>query len=171
MHQTRRHANGFTLIELLLALTITGTLLFATTALVYAAVSARVQQQSITEVDAQGNAAIDLITQALRNATAIVSPVSGSSDSLQLVTAASPLNPTIFQALNGTLERTQGTGATVSLTNSHVAVTGLAFTNLSRPGTSSIVQVRFTLSRVSSRSTAEYSYQKTFTASAALRQP
>lgn len=171
MYQTRRHANGFTLVELLLALTITGTLLFATSAFVYTAVSARIQQQSITEVDAQGNAMLDLITQTLRNATAIVSPASGSAASLQFTTATPSLNPTTFQVTGGTMERIQRTGAAVPLTNGHVTVTSLTFTNLSRPGTSGAMQIRFTLSHVSPRNTAEYSYQKTFTASAALRQP
>jgi hypothetical protein len=65
----------------------------------------------------------------------------------------------------------EGTGATVPLTNSKVTVSGLSFKNLTRSGTPGIVQVSFTISRVNTAGRNHYDYQKTFTSSAALRQP
>lgn len=69
------------------------------------------------------------------------------------------------------LQVKEGTGAIVPLTNNKVQISGLTFKNLTRSGTPGIVQVSFTLSRASSSGRSEYTYQKTFTSSAALRQP
>jgi prepilin-type N-terminal cleavage/methylation domain-containing protein len=69
----------------------------------------------------------------------------------------------------GTMQIKEGSGAIAAITNDKVEVTGLTFKNLSRPGTDGIVQVSFTVSRSSNSSKSEYSYQKTFVGSAALR--
>lgn len=170
-HTKPRSTAGFTLIELLLSLTITATLLFAVTAFLYSSVSARVQEQSITEVDTQSNAALSLITQTVRNAVAVAAPTSGSSASLSLTTVTPLYNPSVFRVTNGTLELAQGAGAVIPLTNSHIEVSNFTVSNLSRSGTPAIIQIRFTAARRSAGTTAAYTYQKTFAGSAALRQP
>jgi len=60
----------------------------------------------------------------------------------------------------------EGSGSAVNLTDSHVQVSGLNFQNLTRSGTSGLVQVTFTLSRVNPNNKNEYSYSETFTTSA-----
>lgn len=162
---------GFTLIELLLYVAIVGSLLIAVSLFMALCLDARVKNQTISEVDQQGNLVMEQITQTIRNASGITSPAAGSSASSLTVTVPTPsFSPTVFSLASGVLQIKEGTGATVSLTNSKVQVTGLTFTNLSASGTNGIVRVSFTLSRVNPNNRNEYDYQKTFITSASLRQ-
>jgi hypothetical protein len=112
---------------------------------------------------------MDNITQTIRNATSITTPAAaGSGASLTLVVPTGTLSPTIF-SLNGTaLQVKEGTGANVALTSSDVQISNLTFKNLTRSGTSGIVQVSFTVTRVNSGGRNELDYQKTFTSSAEI---
>jgi hypothetical protein len=67
------------------------------------------------------------------------------------------------------IEMREGSGSAIALTNSKVGVSNVSFKNLSRPGTPGLVQISFTVSRLSPNAKNEYSYQKTFTTTAALR--
>jgi hypothetical protein len=66
------------------------------------------------------------------------------------------------------LQIKEGTGSIIPLTNSKVIVSGLTFKNLTRSGTPGVVQVSFTVSRLSTSGKNEYNYQKTFTGTAAV---
>lgn len=168
-----RSANqGFTLIELLLYVSIVGVLLtsismfFATTA------DARIKNQSISEVNQQGTAIMELITQTIRNADAVTVPAVGATGaSLTLTVPTASLSPTIFNlsgASPNAVQIKEGTGATVPLSNSKVTVSALSFKNLSRASTPGVVQVSFTISRVNLSGKNEYDYQKTFTGTATV---
>lgn len=69
----------------------------------------------------------------------------------------------------GSLQIKEGTAANVVLTNSKVQVSGLSFKNISRSGTPGAVEITFTVSRLNPSGKNEYSFQKTFTSTAALR--
>ncbi len=60
----------------------------------------------------------------------------------------------------------EGVGATVNLSDSNVQISGLTFRNLSRSGTTGIVEVSFNIGIVNPTNKNEYDYIKTFTASA-----
>lgn len=324
----KANQNGYTLIELLLYISIVSSLLISVSLFFATTADSRIKNQSISEVNKQGELAMDIITQTIRNADSITSPIaSASGTSLTLVVPTGSLSPTIFNtgdtilgynsdggstdggdsnyinatkfvasasgtvsALNarvgptvaaspnnmaqmaiysglpspstllassastaltasswnsfsispvnvtsgqtywlaynangltaadnnlryhtgtsaqsmymshafGTwpgswtginqdfefsmyasivasgssaLQIKEGTGSVVPLTNNKVQVSGLTFKNLTRSGTPGIVQISFTISRVNLGGRNEYDYQKTFTASAALRQP
>jgi type II secretory pathway pseudopilin PulG len=89
--------SGYTLIELLLYVIILGSLL-ATASLYFAtSTESRVKNQSINEVNQQGTLAMERITQTIRNADSITSPVTGATDdSLTLVVPTGAQSPTIF---------------------------------------------------------------------------
>jgi type II secretory pathway pseudopilin PulG len=72
---------------------------------------------------------------------------------------------------NGAFEIKEGAGTSVPLTNSKIQMSSITFKNLSRSSTPGVVQVSFTLARVNVSNRTEYDYQKTFTATAALRWP
>ncbi|HEX6462008.1 MAG TPA: prepilin-type N-terminal cleavage/methylation domain-containing protein [Candidatus Saccharimonadales bacterium] len=157
---------GYTLIELLLYVVVISSLLTSITYFFGVIVEARVKNQTIAEVNDQGSATIDGITQTIRNATSISTPAAGASAaSLTLVVPTGSLSPTIY-SLNGTvLQIKEGTAANVALTSGDVQVSNLLFKNLTRAGTPGIVQVSFTLSRINPVGRNEYDYQKTFTTS------
>jgi len=115
---------------------------------------------------------MDMITQTIRNANTINTPSTGTTSSfLSLAMPVAGVNPTIFDLTGdyGALQITEGAGAATAITNDKVEVNGLTFKNLSRAGTPGVIQISFTISRSSTSSKEEYSYQKTFTSTAALR--
>jgi hypothetical protein len=108
--------------------------------------SSRVNNQITLEVNNQGNQAIRIITQSIRNATSIDTPsVSSSTPSLSLTTLVSNNNPTIFSISNGILFMTEGLNSPIALTNDNVVVSNLIFSNMSNPSTLGSVKVRVTL--------------------------
>jgi type II secretory pathway pseudopilin PulG len=159
--------SGYTLIELLLYVVIIGTLLTSITYFFGTAVDARVKNQTIAEVNDQGVATMDYITQTVRNASSITSPAAaGTGSSLTLVVPTGSLNPTIFNLSGTTLQVKEGTGTAVALTSDDIQVSNLTFKNLTGSGTTGIVQISFTLSRVNPNNQNAYDYQKTFISSA-----
>lgn len=169
MKITRSNHSGYTLIELLLYVVIVGSFLIALSSFFITSTEARVKGESIAEVNDQGIAVMDHITQTIRNGSAITSPAAAASASALTITVpTSSLSPTIFSVSNGALQVKEGTAAAVALTNSNVQVSNVTFKNLTRSGTSGIVQISFTLTRVNNGGRTEFDYQKTFTSSAEI---
>lgn len=162
---------GFTLIEMLLYVSISAVILMAVFLFLIILLQARLKNQTIAEVDQQGLAAAYAITQALRNADAVTSPTigaSGASLTLDVVNAAN--DPTIFDLSSGRLRIKEGAGAAVFLTNSQVIVSGLSFSNLSRVNTPTIVRVNFIVTYNNASGRNEFDYQKSFVASASIKE-
>jgi Tfp pilus assembly protein PilW len=163
---------GFTLIELLLYVGISSIILLITSLFLFTLLQSRIKNQTIAEVEQQGLQVLQIITQTARNAEAITSPlpgVSAASLTLDVITAAS--DPTIFDLSSGAIRIQEGAGAAVPLTNSRVTASALNFQNLSRASTPGTIRISFTLTHVNPEGRNEYSFTKTFYASASLRQP
>lgn len=170
--RNKKSQKGFTLIELLLYVSVSALMLLAISVFLSSLVQSRIKNQTVAEVEQQGLQVMQLITQTARNAENITSPSIGSSGSsltLDVLTIAS--DPTIFNLSSGTLQVTEGGNLPVSLTNSRVTVSGLSFQNLSRPATPGAIRIQFTLAHINPEGRNEYSFSKTFTGSATLRQP
>lgn len=160
---------GYTLIELLLYVGIVGTLLVGMSTFFATVAEARIKNQTISEVDQQGTAVMQYLSQTIRNATSITSPAAGASGaSLTLVVPTGALSPTVFSLSSSVLRVQEGAGATVALTGGKVQITNLTFTNLTRSGTSGVVQISMTLSRVNPSNLNAYDYQRTFVTSVAI---
>ena len=163
---------GFTLIELLLYVSITSIMLFVISLFLSTLLESRIKNQTIAEVEQQGLQVMQLITQTARNSEAITSPTIGASASsltLDVITGAN--DPTIFDLSGGAIQMKEGAATAVALTNSRVTASALTFQNLSRAGTPGTIRIRFTLTHVNPAGRNEYSFTKTFTGSATLRQP
>jgi len=162
--------NGFTLIELLLYTVIIGSLLLGVVSFYGLAAAARVKNQSVNEVNLQGAAAIDIISQTLRSATAVTTPATAASGStLTMTVPTASLSPTTFTLNGTTLQVSESTGAAVALTNDKVRVVAFSAKNLTRSGGHANVQVSLTLARVNAGNREEFNYQQTFTTSAELQ--
>lgn len=167
--QTKTVQAGYTLIELLLYVVIVGALLTSLTYFFGMMADSRVKNQTISEVNDQAAMAMDTITQTIHNATSITTPAAaGSGASLTLVVPTGALSPTVFSLSGTTLQIKEGAAAAVALTSNDVQITSLTFTNLTKAGTSGIVQVSFTMSRPNPSNRNEYDYQKTFVDSAEI---
>jgi prepilin-type N-terminal cleavage/methylation domain-containing protein len=126
MSSAQQYNQGFTLIELLLYLAIVGSLLVSITYFFAMTAEARVKNQSASEVNDQAMAAMDYITQTIRNATSITSPAAGASAaSLTLVVPTGSLSPTIFDSSGSgaQLGSNVGTGTPDTSDNNNINAT------------------------------------------------
>jgi prepilin-type N-terminal cleavage/methylation domain-containing protein len=140
---------GFTLIELLLYLSLSAIIIFITTMFLMTLLEVRVKNQTIATVDQEGNQTMSLITQSIRNATTINSPVIGAQDStLSLTTGVAGKDPTIFTLSGGAITMTEGVNPPVPLTSNLVVISNLNFRNLSRPNTPGNVDITFTVDHI-----------------------
>ncbi len=161
---------GFTLIELLLYSVLIGIVIFAASGVLTLLQRQRVRSQVIREVEEQGAAAVQTITQTIRNSTGISAPTIGTSGStLTVIVATGALSPTVFDVSGGVLQITEGAGSPVALTSTKVSVSGISFFNLSRAGTPGTIRVTFTVGYNAAGAGAEYSYSKTFISDASRR--
>lgn len=166
----KKDQSGFTLIELLLYVSIVGAVIFSVSGLLSLLMQSRVKNQSVAEVEQQGIEVMQLVTQTVRNATAVNSPAIGTSaTSLSINVPVSANSPTIFDLSGGVLRITEGTGSPIALTNSRVTASGLSFFNLSRAGTKGIIRTQFTLTHINPLGRNEYDYNKAFYGTASLR--
>lgn len=163
---------GFTLIELLLYMGIASSVLLASTFFLQTLLESRVKNQTVAEVEQQGLQVMQIITQTIRNAENVISPAAGADGpSLTLDVSTASNNPTVFDASNDIITITEGAGSPIALTNSRVAVSSLSFQNLSRVDTPGVVRISFTLTYINYSGRQEYDFEKTFYATASLRQP
>ena len=171
MRMSLRSQSGFTLIELLLYVSIVGSLLMAIGFFLALSTDSRIKNQSANEVNQQGTAAMELITQTIRNADSITSPAAAATAaSLNVSVPTASLSPTVFSLSGTALQIKEGTAAAVPITNSDVQISSLTFKNLSRASTPGTVQVSFIVSRTNPGNRNEYDYQRTFTTTASIRQ-
>lgn len=166
----RNYQEGFTLIELLLYVAIASIIVFTTASLLRFTLESRVKNQTIAEVEQEGIQVMQLMTQTVRNATAVNSPILGNSAStLSLTVVSGPSSPTVFDLSAGAVRIKEGTGSAVNLTSSKVTVSNLNFQNLSRSGTPNTIRVSFTLTYMNNSGRNEYNYSQKFYGSANLR--
>jgi len=160
---------GFTLLELLLYVSIMSIVMLATVTFFGTIITSRVRNQSIAEVNDQGAQAMDLMLQTIRTATSITTPAAaGSGSSLTVVVPTSSQSPTIFNLSGTALQIKQGAAAAVSTTSNKVQITSITFKNLTRSGTTGIVQVSFVMKHYNPDNHNEYDFQRTFTGSAEM---
>lgn len=152
--------SGFTLVELVISMAI-GISILGLVASVYVTLTRnRSQYQTEAEVETIGNEAMNIITQAVRNAQAINSPATSTSGTtLSLAVASVADNPTVFSVSSSSIKMVLGS-ASYLITGSSTAASALSFTNLSASSTVGIVRVQFTLTK--------NSYAQTFYSSVAL---
>lgn len=167
----KNQPTGFTLVELLIYIAVAAVILLALSQFFALALSIRVKAQSVAEVEQQGTLVLTKMTQIIRNATAITTPITGAtSTSLTLTVSTGTNSPTIFDVASSILRIKEGTANAISLTDSHVAVTNLIFSNLTDGSANGSIQIQFTLSKLnSSTTTNEYNYTQNFRGSATLR--
>ena len=160
---------GFTLVELLLYIGLAATILISLSVFSAETLAARVKNQTIAEVEEQGRAVLQLITQAVRNADSIIAPATSTSGaSLSLSMADATISPTIFDLASATLRLREGDGAPVLLTNTRVTA-NFTIRNLSRASTPGTIGIQLTVTHVNPDQRAEYEFTKTFYGSASLR--
>jgi Tfp pilus assembly protein PilW len=170
MRKTNVDQKGFTLVEVLLYLTIAGTMFFVISLFLFTLLEARVKQQTISEVEQQGQQVMQLITRTIRNAQAVTAPLAGTSASSISIHVTEPTDsPTVVDISGATIRMFEGAGPAIPLTNDRIVASGLTFENLTQNDTPGSIRIQFTLSHENPEGRNEYTYQKTFYATASLR--
>jgi len=170
-----KNQRGFTMIELLIYVTIFATMIGGIVGLAVAASAQKTNSQIVTDLNYQGEATMALVTQTVHRASSITAPAVGNTgNSLTLVMPAAAVNPTVFAAFNdGTTTRfrvSEGSPAVNNyLTNAHVTVSNLVFSNMSLPSTKGSVMVSFTLTYRTTSQRQEVQYSKTFTSGVTIQ--
>ncbi len=162
---------GFTLVEFVIYVGIVALMITSLSSFLIMAVSARTKAEAVANVEEQGIAAMQRITQTIRNATSITAPSIGTSSATgaTVVVPTGALSPTLFNLSSGVLQMKEGAGAYVDLTSSQVVVSGLTFYNVSRPSTSGSMKIQFTVSTPATSVAPHFTYSKTFNGTATLR--
>ncbi|MFZ6036179.1 MAG: PilW family protein [Patescibacteria group bacterium] len=160
---------GFTLLELLVYIGIAGIVVAGVSSLLFMTLTARIRTESISEVEQQGVHVLRVMTQAVRSATTLQAPASGTGQVLTIDVADAALSPTTFSVVDGTLMITQGAGSSVALTSRQVAVDTFSVTSVTTPGSPGAVRIVLQLSRRNAGGQYAYSYEQTFYATASLR--
>jgi len=144
----KRHTSSraFSLIEIILYISLSGIILLTTAITFISVLDARTKNQTIAIVDQEGAKAMSIITQIVRNATAINSPTAGNSASTLSVNTGSS-DPKIFTLTDGVITMQEGGGSVVALTSSLVTISNLNFKNLSGASSPGNVDVTFTVAR------------------------
>ena len=171
MAKKQKIKNGFTLVELLIYIVIVGIVIGSISTFFVLLIQTRAKNQTVSEIEQQGTQIIELMTQTLRNATAINSPaIATSGSTLSLNVSDLSKSPTVFDISGSEIRITEGAGQPVVLTNTtRLTASNLVFENLSRPGTAGIVRVHFTLTHINSGNRNEFEFAQTFWGSGALR--
>lgn len=164
----RKFRPAFTLVEMLLYASLAGFLVLSISFFGVAIFNSWLKNQSVLEVEDQGQQVLKVISLQIQNADSLNYPLSGSSSSLSLV-LPNPTTTIVFSLNSGKLQMQTGTTQPVFLTNNRVQASGLLFENLSRNGTPGNIRVSFNLGYNNPNFRQEFDYLKYFNTSISLR--
>lgn len=154
---------GFTSLELLLYTAVASLLITAMASFVVLFEENRIKNQSIAEVEQQGQQIIELLSHSIRNAEAITTPAPGASgEVLEIDVYDVADDPTVFSQSSGVMQITEGAGSAIDLTNSRVSISNLTFENLTKPSTPGTVRMSFTLERQANTTRNPYIFEQDF---------
>ena len=161
---------GFTLIEMLLYVAICSIILISLVTFLSFLLNAGVKNQTIAEVEQNGLQVTQFMTQIIRNAKSITTPsLATSSSTLSIKTVSTTTDPTLFYVASGTLRIKEGSGSGIPLTSGKVTVSSLVFKNTSASSTDGgSIDISFVVSYINQSNTNEYSFSKTFNATASF---
>lgn len=166
-----RSSRGFTLIELLLYVAIVGVIVTSVSVMFTAMSDARVKQEVIQEVEANGSFAMRVILQSIRNGSAVSLPLPGNNGgTLSMTTGVPAKDPTVFDVVSGRLRMTEGASSPIFITSPSVSVSGLVFRNLSYSSSPDTIGVYFSVSYLSNSMAQIYNYSQKFYGTANQRQ-
>lgn len=172
---TKSKRSGLTLIELLLYIAIFSIIITTVVSVAISATAQRVKNNAVAEVDYQGEAVMSYISQTIRNAGSVNSPIANNSAGSISVNSATPTNnPTVFDSISdGSRQRIrsrEGSPAVDNyLTNNRVTVTNISFVNSTVSGSLDSIRIQFTLQYYNPSGRPELNYQKTFYGGVTLR--
>lgn len=156
------------MVEILLYLTILSTIIFAIAGFIVFTLATNAKNGVIADVEQQANQVLSLIEEIGQSATAVTVPSIGATGS-NLTFTTPTASPAVFTLSSGVITLSEGGGAPIAITNSHVTASGFSVSNLSAAGTSGTVRVQFTLSYNNNSGRSEFGYTNNYTSAVTSR--
>lgn len=148
---------GFTLIEFLIYIAILGSILVLMTGFFWNIALSNIKENSYQEIQQNGRFSLIKLTQEIKKARSIISPLPGSSGNFLSLEMAQPnLNPTVFDLSEGRLRITRGSLGPYELTTDRVIVSNLQFINLSYQGTRGTIRIEMQINHLNPGNLIEY---------------
>lgn len=167
LYSTKQTEQGFSLIELVIYIGLVSIMLLALTSFITLLLNSRGRNQAIAEVEQQGVAVLQLLTQTTRNASAIITPAAGSIDTALEIDTGS--GQTVFSVIDDQLQLTEAGGDSIAITNDRILVSDFSVRNATRGTSPGIVTWQVTFEYAERSGKPGYSYSRTFYGSASLR--
>jgi hypothetical protein len=158
------------LIETLLYIAVFSVVVFLIIGVYGIVIDSRVRQRTVSEVNEEGGRIMQMITQTIRNANSINSPLpSANSAVLSLYVPNATNNPTLYYLSGNDMLTKEGIAATIVMNSNRVKITNLKFSNLSISGTKGTVKVEFTVSSNTLNTQKIYQFTQDFASNATVR--
>jgi hypothetical protein len=143
----KNKSGGYTLMELVLYISLSAMMLFVISTMMFNFFEARIKNQTISEVAGEGVQVIQVINEAISDATSVNSPTVGSNNTVLSLNVSDPLkSPTVFSLSGGEVIMTEGLNPPVTLTNNlQTNVSNILFENLSRSLTTDSIGFSFSI--------------------------
>ena len=159
--QRLKNNNGFSIVEIIIYIAISSILVTAVASFGISSFRMKTKNQAMFLIEGQGVSVMQKILSTTRNSEAILSPLSGSANSLNLDVVDALKDPTIFNLVGDTLTISEGNGSSRSMFDPSIKVLSFTTENLSRNNTNGNIRVSFTLQG--------NNYEKTFYGNATIR--
>lgn len=162
---------GFTLIEFIIYITVVAVILVLASGFAWNIIQGNTKTACYREIQQNGRFAMEKIARAIKEASAINSPIAGNSaNSLSLEMADPNLDPTVFDLSDNKLRITQGSTGPYGLTGDQAIVSSLQFTNLSYIDTPGTIRVEMAIDHVNLSNRSEYAASLEFVSTISLVQ-
>lgn len=148
---------GLTLMETIIYIAVFG---FVITALISFALSVSVirdKNYAAQEVQANGEAVIEFLSDKIKSCEGVISPASGEAGSVLELDMPDTLDNLVFSIASGTVYAASGADSPVAITSSEVYVSSLVYNNLSGLGEKDNIGLELSL-RYRNNESQEYSF-------------
>lgn len=165
------YQRGTTILEMLLYIGIAASIIGILSGLVGLVYQTSIKNQVAYEVEMQGRRALDVMSQELRGAKEVTSPLSGSGAmaGITFLRKDPDGEEVTLYANNGILYMQEGMATPNAITNDLITVSNVLFTNIKRPNTADMIQMVVILTNNSASLRQEYVFAKTFTTTVTIR--
>lgn len=155
---------GFTLIETLVYIAIIGLVITTFVSYGLSIGATRNKNYSVSIVQSDGRTAMTILSQKIRDAVSVVSPLPGSSADQLVLAMPAPQTNITFSLVNGQLQLIDGSGNTSVITGNNTQISALTFTNLLAGNRQDNIQIDLTIAYRHSSDTAFTYTQRLHTA-------
>jgi type II secretory pathway pseudopilin PulG len=161
---------GFTLIETIIYIGIIGTVVVAFITFSLSIGGNRNKAFVGQETQANARTAMDLMSQKIRMASDVVSPVASTTESILELDMPVPDPNIIFRVISNRLNLIESGVSTTTITSSEVNVTNLTFTNMSSVGERDNIKINMTAEYDNASGDVEFEFSQTLETSVSVRQ-